>query len=175
MQLGSFSIAAEIDLPRFPAASPDGKFVTFTWRGDLWKGSTDGGSATRLTSHPADDSRSVWNEDGSMIAFESTRDGGRNLYTIDPMGGSLRRVTNTDEFLSISSFTTTPTGEPALDFAASLDYDLFRSPRPYFVPLTGGEPIRRHGAFGRAAVPSPDGKRFLFERGGSDWTRRGYR
>ena len=174
-QFAPFVAAAEIDLPRFPAASPDGKFVTFTWRGDLWKGSADGGSATRLTSHPADDSQSVWNEDGSMIAFESTRDGGRNLYTIDPMGGSLRRVTNTDEILSISSFSTTPTGEPALDFSASLDYDLFRSPRPYFVALTGGEPTRRHGAFGRAAVPSPDGKRFLFERGGSDWTRRGYR
>ena len=175
LQFASFAFAAEIDLPRFPAASPDGNFVTFTWRGDLWKGAAEGGAATRLTSHPADDSRSVWSEDGSMIAFESTRDGGRNLYIIDPMGGSLRRVTQTDEVLSISSFSTTPTGEPALDFSASLDYDLFRSPRPYFVALTGGEPIRRHGAFGRAAVPSPDGKRFLFERGGSDWTRRGYR
>jgi tricorn protease len=174
-QFAPFVAAAEIDLPRFPAASPDGNFVTFTWRGDLWKGAADGGAATRLTSHPADESRSVWSPDGSMIAFESTRDGGRNLYTIDPMGGSLRRVTNTDEILSISSFSTTPTGEPALDFSASLDYDLFRSPRPYFVALTGGEPTRRHGAFGRAAVPSPDGKRFLFERGGSDWNRRGYR
>ena len=175
LQFASFALASEIDLPRFPAASPDGNFVTFTWRGDLWKGAADGGAAMRLTSHPADDSRSVWSADGSMIAFESTRDGGRNLYTIDPMGGSLRRVTNTDETLSISSFSTTPTGEPALDFSASLDYDLFRSPRPYFVPLAGGEPIRRHGAFGRAVVPSPDGKRFLFERGGSDWARRGYR
>ena len=174
-QFASFALAAEIDLPRFPAASPDGNFVSFTWRGDLWKVSADGGAATRLTSHPADESRSVWSADGTMLAFESTRDGGRNLYTIDPMGGSLRRVTNTDEILSLSSFSTTPTGEPALDFSASIEYDLFRSPRPYFVALTGGEPTRRHGAFGRAAVPSPDGKRFLFERGGSDWARRGYR
>ena len=113
-QFAPFVAAAEIDLPRFPAASPDGNFVTFTWRGDLWKGAADGGAATRLTSHPADESRSVWSADGTMIAFESTRDGGRNLYTIDPMGGSLRRVTNTDEILSISSFSTTPTGEPAL-------------------------------------------------------------
>lgn len=167
--------AADIDLPRLPAASPDGAFVTFTWRGDLWKASANGGAALRLTAHAADESRSVWSDDGSMIAFESTRDGGRNLYTVDPMGGSLRRVTNSDEVLSLSGFGRTATGEPTLEFSASVDYDLFRAPRPYFVGLSGGEPIRRHGAFGRAAVLSPDGTRFLFERGGSDWSRRGYR
>ncbi|NDG64716.1 MAG: hypothetical protein EBY29_14840, partial [Planctomycetes bacterium] len=72
-QFASFALAAEIDLPRFPAASPDGNFVSFTWRGDLWKVSADGGAATRLTSHPADESRSVWSADGTMLAFESTR------------------------------------------------------------------------------------------------------
>ncbi len=169
------AFSADIDLPRLPAASPDGKWVTFTWRGDLWKAPAEGGAATRLTSHPADESRSVWSDDGAMIAFESTRDGGRNLFTIDPVGGSLRRVTNTDETLSLSSFARTPSGALALEFSGSLDYDLFRAPRPFFVPLTGGEPIRRHGAFGRATAVSPDGKRFLFERGGSDWSRRSYR
>ncbi len=169
------AVGADVDLPRLPAASPDGAFVTFTWRGDLWKASAEGGTATRLTIHPADESRSAWSDDGSTIAFESTRDGGRNLYLVDPMGGSLRRVTNSDEVLSLSGFGRTPTGEPALDFSASIDYDLFRAPRPYYVSLTGGEPIRRHGAFGRAAVLSPDGTRYLFERGGSDWSRRGYR
>lgn len=167
--------AADIDLPRLPAASPDGSWVSFTWRGDLWKAPAAGGSAIRLTSHPADESRSVWSNDGKLIAFESTRDGGRNIFTIDPNGSQLRAVTKTDEVLSLSGFSTTPDGEPAVDFSASLDYDLFRSPRPYFVGLNGGEPTRRHGAFGRACVASPDGKRFLFERGGSDWSRRGYR
>ncbi len=171
----AIAFGAEIDLARLPAASPDGAWVTFTWRGDLWKASAQGGQATRLTSHPADESRSVWNDDGSLIAFESTRDGGRNLYTIDPAGGCLRRVTNSDESLSLSGFGRTAAGDPSLEFSATLDYDLFRAPRPYFVGLSGGEPIRRHGAFGRAAVLSPDGTRYLFERGGSDWSRRGYR
>ena len=171
----SLVFAAEIDLPRLPSASPDGAWVTFTWRGDIWKAPAEGGMATRLTSHPADESRSVWNADGTLIAFESSRDGGRNLFVMDPSGGSLRRVTNTDETLALSAFGRTPSGEPALEFSGSPEYDLFRSARPYFVALSGGEPSRRHGAFGTDAVPSPDGSRYLFQRGGSEWSRRGYR
>ncbi|MSR29576.1 MAG: peptidase S41 [Phycisphaerales bacterium] len=175
LQFASFAFASEIDLPRLPAASPDGQWVTFTWRGDLWKAPGTGGAATRLTSHPADEARSAWSPDGSMIAFESTRDGGRNLYLIDSNGQSLKRVTNTDEALSLSGFGKTPTGETALEFFGTPEYNFFRAARPYFVPLSGGEPIRRHDAFGIGAVPSPDGSRYLFERGGSDWARRGYR
>lgn len=166
---------ADIDLPRYPAASPDGKWVTFSWRGDLWKAPSTGGTATRLTSHAADESRSAWSPDGKMIAFESTRDGGRNLYVTDPDGGNLRRVTLTDEALTLSGFGKTPTGETTLEFYGTPEYDLFRGTRPYYVPLSGGEPVRRHEAFGSAAAISPDGTRFLFERGGSDWMRRNYR
>ena len=169
------AFAADVDLPRLPAASPDGAWVTFTGRGDIWKAPADGGVATRLTSHPADESRSVWSSDGALIAFESSRDGGRNLFVMDPSGGSLRRVTNSDEAFTLSAFSRAPDGSLALEFSGSPEYDLFRAPRPYFVPLTGGEPVRRHGAFGADAVPSPDGSRYLFTRGGSDWALRGYR
>ncbi|MCP4938069.1 MAG: hypothetical protein GY921_02710, partial [Phycisphaeraceae bacterium] len=40
-----------VDLPRFPSISPDGKTVVFSWRGDLWSVPFEGGTATRLTSH----------------------------------------------------------------------------------------------------------------------------
>jgi len=162
-------------MPRLPAASPDGSSVTFTWRGDLWRVSAEGGVATRLTSHPADESASVWSDDGTLIAFESTRDGGRNIFLMDPSGGSMRRSTNSDEVLALSGLSRTADGSLQIDFAAALEDDLYRSPRPYFVPAAGGEPTRRHDAFGRSARQSPDGRRWLFERGGSDWSRRNYR
>ncbi len=171
----SVTSAADVTMPRLPAASPDGSAVTFTWRGDLWRVSAEGGVATRLTSHPADESASVWSDDGTVIAFESTRDGGRNIFTIDPSGGSLRRATNTDEVLTLSGLSRTADGSLQIDFAAALEDDLYRSPRPYFIPSTGGEATRRHDAFGRSARQSPDGRRWLFERGGSDWSRRNYR
>jgi tricorn protease len=173
--LASIASGADVTMPRLPAASPDGSAVTFTWRGDLWRVSADGGTATRLTSHPADESSSVWSDDGTLIAFESTRDGGRNIYTIDPSGGGLRRVTNSDEVLALSGLSRAKDGSLQVEFAAALEDDLYRSPRPYFTPTAGGEPTRRHDAFGRNARQSPDGRRWLFERGGSDWSRRHYR
>src|SRR5262249_19697509 len=89
--LGSFALlcslaaivpasAATVDLPRYPALSPDGREVCFSWRGDIWKAPSTGGAAVRLTSHPADDLRMAWSTDGSLIAFESERDGYRNLF-----------------------------------------------------------------------------------------------
>ena len=44
------SIAEDVDLPRYPSLSPDGKDVVFSWRGDLWRVGIEGGKAVRLTS-----------------------------------------------------------------------------------------------------------------------------
>src|SRR6185295_18869609 len=65
------AFAGEVDLIRAPSLSPDGSQVVFTWRGDLWKAPSRGGHAIRLTSHPADETGSVWSPDGKTIAFES--------------------------------------------------------------------------------------------------------
>lgn len=44
-------LAGAVDLPRYPALSPDGTVAVFSWRGDLWKVAGSGGSAIRLTAH----------------------------------------------------------------------------------------------------------------------------
>ena len=75
LSVGAFALGTEVDLPRYPSISPDGKQVVFSWRGDLWLVGADGGEARRLTVHPGIDSRSAWSPDGSEIAFESDRDG----------------------------------------------------------------------------------------------------
>ena len=35
--LAAPAAAAELDLPRFPAISPDGEELVVSWRGDLWR------------------------------------------------------------------------------------------------------------------------------------------
>ena len=165
----------EVDLPRSPSISPDGSQVVFSWRGDLWRVPIEGGAAIRLTSHPAIEGASAWSPDGTLIAFESERDGFRNIHVMAPDGSGLRQLTHSDLSFSLTGFGLDPEGEPAVFVSASMEGDLYRSPRPYRIPIDGGAPIRVHDAFGDEASPSPDGSVVAFTRGGSSWMRRHYR
>ncbi|MDZ4831528.1 MAG: S41 family peptidase [Phycisphaerae bacterium] len=178
--IASTSVGATVDLPRYPTLSPDGRELVFSWRGDLWRASTDGGVAVRLTSNPADDLKAAWSADGARIAFESERDGYRNLFTMKPDGTNIVQISKLDVPQSLSGFGVGPDGAPTITFDASIEGDLFRSPRPYQIELApsglaAGMPRRVHDAFGTFAQYSRDGSKVLFERGGSAWLRRGYR
>ena len=168
------ALASNVDLPRFPAISPDGSTIVFSWRGDLWKVPSRGGEAIRLTAHPGDDLGSAWSPDGSRIAFESDRDGYTNLYLMSPDGTDVRQVTAFDARMSLVGFGTDDGGKPVLSFSAALEPELYRAPRPYRVPLEGGPAERMLGAFGSEAATSPDGRKVLFTRGDSSWNRRHY-
>jgi tricorn protease len=170
--------AATVELPRFPALSPDGSVVVFSWRGDLWRAPSTGGEAVRLTANPSSETRSGFTADGSRIVFESDREGMRNLWSIRPDGSDLRRLTDIDAQFALGSVGVFA-GKPVAFLESTLEGDLYRSPRPFMLPLdlpegSAGTPERVHGAFGGAASASPDGSRLLFERGGSPWSRRGY-
>lgn len=78
---------------RYPAISPDGTQIVFTYKGDIFKVSANGGRAMQLTSHPAHDTNPVWSPDGSSIAFGSDREGSFDVYTMSADGGSPKRLT----------------------------------------------------------------------------------
>lgn len=172
---GQDSPRGNVDLPRFPSISPDGSTVVFSWRGDLWKVSRAGGTAVRLTSHPAREHDSAWSPDGSRIVFESDRDGVTNLWSMTPEGTDIRRVTTLDTSVDLTDVNTDADGASWVAFTGSLEAEPYRESRPYEVPLAGGEPRRIHDAFGGGGVRSVDGRRVAFERGGVRTTRRHYR
>ncbi|MFZ9880934.1 MAG: hypothetical protein ACO3QC_05980, partial [Phycisphaerales bacterium] len=169
----SVALAAVVDLPRYPALSPDGQTVVFSWRGDLWKASAAGGAATRLTANPSNETRSAFTPDGARIVFESDREGSRNLWIMDADGANLTQLTELDAAIGLSSVGMLG-GKPVAFVDTTIEGDLYRSPRPYVVPLEGGTPVRLHDAFGSSANASSDGSKVLFERGASTWARRGY-
>ena len=171
--ISSFVSAATVDLPRFPALSPDGTILVFSWRGDLWRAAATGGEAVRLTSNTANETRSGFTPDGTRIVFESDREGLKNLWSMRSDGSDLRQLTEIDSTFSLSSVGVLD-GKPVAFIDTAMEGDLYRSMRPYVVSIDGGTPVRLHDAFGAAAVSSPDGARVLFERGSSPWSRRGY-
>lgn len=78
---------------RFPAISPDGKTVAFSYKGDIWTVAANGGQARQITTNPAYDAYPVWSPDSRQIAFASSREGSMDVYVVGRDGGVPRRVT----------------------------------------------------------------------------------
>ena len=74
---------------RFPAISPDGKTVAFSYKGDIWTVPANGGQARQITTNPAYDAC----PDSRQIAFASSREGSMDIYVVGRDGGTPRRVT----------------------------------------------------------------------------------
>ena len=78
---------------RYPAISPDGQSIVFSYQGDLFTVPSSGGEAKHLTVHEAYDYRPVWSPDGSSIAFASNRYGNFDVFLIPAKGGEAKRLT----------------------------------------------------------------------------------
>lgn len=153
---------AEAGYPRFPALSPDGSHLSFTWADDVWLVDSAGGQARRITAHPALEGRSAFSPDGATLAFESNRDGADNLYTIALDAPTApQRVTISDRSQSLSGFTN---DGQALLFSASQEPSLFRHARMYRAPLDGSTVERLTDAYGVSPREASDGD-ILFARG----------
>lgn len=71
---------------RQPAIHDD--TIVFVAEGDLWRVSTKGGGATRLTSHPGEETTPMISPDGRTVAFVGQYEGPSEVYTM-PLGGGL--------------------------------------------------------------------------------------
>lgn len=78
---------------RYPAISPDGKTIIFSYKGDLYRVSGSGGDAVPITLHEAYDYMPVWSHDGKWIAFASDRYGNFDVYIMPSAGGEAKRLT----------------------------------------------------------------------------------
>lgn len=78
---------------RYPAISPDGRFIVFSYQGHLFKVSAEGGRAVQLTSNNAYNFKPVISNDGSKIAYASDRSGNFDIYVMSSEGGHSERLT----------------------------------------------------------------------------------
>lgn len=122
--------------------SPDGSEIAFCYKGDIWKVSSTGGNATRLTTDASYESNPIWSPDSKKIAFASDRHGNFDIFVMDSNGGQTKRLTFNSNNETPEAFG--PDGKD-IYFSASIQDPassaLFPSARMtelYAVPINGG-------------------------------------
>ena len=179
---GATEGGGEVGYPQFPSLSPDGAVVVYAWAGDLWGAPATGGASNRLTVHPAEERRSAFSPDGSMLAFESNRDGARNIYVMPVrrtvsgglLAGAARRITASDKTQLLGGFS--PDGK-SIYFTSNIEPTIYRTTRIYRVEVDGpadgaaaggvsGGPVTLVSpAFAMNVRPAGDGSAMVFSRG----------
>ncbi|MBM4107611.1 MAG: hypothetical protein FJ255_02175 [Phycisphaerae bacterium] len=168
-----------VGYPQYPSPSPDGSTVVFSFGGDLWSVPAAGGTAQRLTSHASDETRSAFSPDGTLLAFESEREGSRNVYVMPVskgagglVAGDVRRVTLGDRGHTLAGFNHDGT---RVILTSGHEPAIFRGVKMYSAPVSGEGPIEKiTEAYGASPSVSADGSSVLFVRGRHDPTRPRY-
>jgi tricorn protease len=157
---------------RYPAISPDGKYIAFSYMGDIWAVSSEGGKAVRLTDHMAYDREPIWSPDGKWLAFTSNRKGNNDVYLMNAEGGVPQQLTFHSD------------NDVANDFTSDGSWIIFTSSRSSSssvlkISRNGGNAIPildTYWSWPYRARIIPDGNTVLFSLGMENnfWWRRGY-
>ena len=161
-----------IQLPSSPEISKDGKTLFFSWAGDIWKSSINGGEAERLTYHPAPDETPLLSIDGQTIYFNSERTGSRQVFRMSVLGGTPEQITFHTEGSILEDIHPT---KPVLLVSGYRDHGGRAPYRLIEKPLDPTKDERLlFDADARNGRYSPDGKKILFLNNGVDPYRKGY-
>ena len=158
--------------------SPDGSQVLFCYKGDIYKVSTNGGTAVQLTTQDSYECSPVWSVDGKQIAFSSDRHGNLDIFVMSAEGGSATRLTYHSAPEVPQAFT--PDGKWVMfgaqiqDPATSVMFPSGRLTELYKVPVKGGRTLQVLGTPVEMLSFASDGKSFFYQdrKGGEDEWRK---
>ena len=69
--------------PTYPAWSPDGESIAFSYQGRIWMVPVEGGTARQVTSGPGYHSQPSWSPDGSHIAYAADIDRNFDIFVVE--------------------------------------------------------------------------------------------
>ena len=159
---------------RYPAISPDGKQIAFTYKGSIYVVPTSGGEAVRLTSTEMHSTMPVWSPDSKTLAFASDRYGNFDIFTVSATGGSPVRLTSHSSKEEPYAFSNDGRkiyfGATIADPASSALFPKSSMGELYAVNITGGRTERVLATPAQFINFSRDGGQFIYQdrKGGED-------
>lgn len=163
--------ADEARLLRFPAVG--GETIVFSYAGDLYSVSTNGGNAEKLTYGDSYDMFAKVSPDGRTIAFTAQYDGNTEVYTMPVNGGEPKRITYTASVERDNVGDRMGPNNIVLGWTPDGKEIIFRSKQYAFcgtrglafkVNAEGGHPVQIPMSECSWCSYSPDGKQFVFNR-----------
>ena len=76
-----------------PKISPDGKYIAFSYKGNIFKISARGGNAIALTHDSTYKTHPIWSHDSKKIAYASYQYGNEDVFLVSVAGGKSKRLT----------------------------------------------------------------------------------
>ncbi|MEN2283047.1 S41 family peptidase [Algoriphagus sp. SE2] len=163
---------------RYPAISPDGSQIAFTFKGDLYLVPSAGGKAQQITFHEAHDYKPVWSKDGKQIAFASDRYGNFDIFLMDAVGGPATRLTfhsNDEQPFDFSADDQQILfGATRMDIAEHRQYPTGSQPELYQVPRKAGRVDQVWTIPAEYVQTSKDGSKLIYhdKKGGeNEWRK----
>ncbi len=161
----------EARLLRFPAIHADQ--VVFSYAGDLYTVSADGGMARKLTSDPGYEIFPRFSPDGKWIAFTGQYDGNTEVFVIPSQGGEPRRLTYTATLGRDDISDRMGPNNIVMAWTPDSQHIIYRSRKRTFnafigqlfqVPVDGGLSEELPLSTGGFCSFSPDGSKLAFNR-----------
>ncbi len=151
-----------------PALSPDGSWIAFEYKGNLFKVAASGGQAIPLTINSSYNGYPIWSHDGKSIAFASDRYGNFDVFIMPSTGGSATRLTFNSSKDTPYDFSpdnqTVYFGTRRYDVATSVRFpDDYYFTKLYKVPAKGGRSLMVNSAGTEYVHFNKAGDKFIFQ------------
>jgi tricorn protease len=152
----AFGAAAALHLLQKPAMNKTR--IVFSYAGDLWTVSRQGGVAARLTAGTAVETEPAFSPDGETLAFSGEYDGNVDVFTMPAEGGVPKRITHHPEADRVVGWS--PDGKRVLFRSNRLSFS--RYTQLFTVSPDGGPPETLPLPMACMGAYSPDGKRLVY-------------